>query len=222
MNQIFESLDLSEEVKSDLQEAFDAAVLVEALELAKSKEEAYEEYMYTQLQESRAELEEKLDEYLDRIVEEFVTENTFAIEEAVNKETYESIVEGFGAVLVSAGVDIARIAKAKEVTESTVDVSSDTVDALMEEVLELKAKNAELLKTGLVKESMENMTEMQKDKFLRLATVLDFNAKSPELFINKLDTIAEAVISQKDRKEEMVVESVRDSSKYVSNARHLY
>ena len=44
MKQILENLEIAEEVKTELVESFDKAVLVEAIILAESKEEAYEEY----------------------------------------------------------------------------------------------------------------------------------------------------------------------------------
>jgi hypothetical protein len=237
MKQILENLDLSEEIKTELTESFDAAVLAEATKLVESKEAEYEEYVSTQLEESRADLETKLDEYLTRVVEEFVSENEMAIEESVNGEKFETLLEGINSVLVAAGVEIAQIAEAKE--EADIELAeakavedkelaeSEKVDALMEEVMELKATNAELLKTGLVKESMENMTHVQKEKFMKLAAVVEFDATAPESFITKLDTIAESVVGTKTETKE-VVEAVEVKEEIVENvaswkkASHLY
>jgi hypothetical protein len=232
MKQILENLELSEEIKAELTESFDEAVQAEALALVESKEDEYEEYVSKYLEESRADLENKLDEYLDRIVEEFVSENTFAIEESNNKEKFETILEGFNAVLVGAGVEIAQIAEAKEEADAELaeaaveEAESEKIDALMEELMELKATNAELLKTGLIKESTEDMTDVQKEKFMRLASVAEFNPKAPVDFINKLDTIVESVVRIKPETREVVesvVESVGSNSvPSWKKATHLY
>jgi len=228
MTQILENLDLSDELKAELVESFDAAVLNEALKLSESKEAEYEEYMYAQLQETKLDLETKLDEYLNRVVEEFVQENTFTMDESVNKMAYETLLEGFSSILIAAGVEVAQIAEAKQETsnDAVLESAEEKVDSLMEEVLSLKATNAELLKTGLIKESMEDMTDVQKEKFMKLASVVDFDANAPESFINKLDTIAEATVTRKETK--TVVERVEtivnesNTGTYVSKARHLY
>jgi len=230
MKQILESLDLAEEVKIELSESFDKAVLVEAVKLAESKEEAYEAYMLAQMTEMKEELEDKLDAYLTRVVEEFVTENTFAIDESIKSEKYEAVLEGFNAMLLATGVTIANITEAKEeaVPAVTVVDDSEKVDALVKEILALESKNAELLKTGLIKESMENMTDIQKDKFLKLAKIVEFDAKNPVEFMNKLDTLAESVSAVKVavKEEPVVVAPIVESAtskKYVSaKASHLY
>ena len=250
MKEILENLELSEEVKTELTESFDAAVdaKVEAktLEIVESKEAEYKEYVESQLEESRSSLEAKLEEYLDRVVEEFITENEAKLEEATAEKQYDAVLEGFNAVLVAAGVEIAQIAEAKEEADKELEeiekeeaaelAESERVDALMEEVMGLKATNAELLKTGLVKESMEDMTDVQKEKFMKLATVVEFEAKAPEAFITKLDTIAESVVGAKaevketpeeivestkvEEKEEKVVEVANTPS--WKKASHLY
>ena len=219
MKQILESLEIAEETKVALQESFDKAVAVEAVKLAESKEEAYEEYMLTQMTEMKTELEDTLDAYLEKVVELFVEDNTFAMDESINSEKYEAVLEGFNSLMIATGVEITQIAEAKEVDAST----SEMADKLMAEVIELKAKNAELLKTGLVKESMEDMTAVQKDKFLKLATVVEFDENNPVNFINKMDTLVESVKGEVstpvvEKSEEVVIEAV----KYVSSAAHLF
>lgn len=228
---LFESLDIPEDTKLALSESFDKAVLVEAVKLAESKEDEYEEYMMVQMTEMKSALEGKLDSYLDAVVEEFVSENTFAIDESIKSEKYGAVLEGFNSLMIASGVEIAQIAESKEVKDAadlvsesaSIEKADAKVDALMETVLELKAKNAELLKTGLIKESTEDMTEMQKDKFLKLAQILEFNDKEPLDFIEKLDTIAESIKVTKveDKVEEKVIV---ESEKYdfQAQSRHLY
>ena len=234
MKQILESLEIADETKVALQESFDAAVLKEAVVLAESKEDAYEEYMLAQMTEMKADLEDTLDAYLEKVVEQFVEDNTFAIDESVKSEKYDAVLEGFNSLMIATGVEIAQIAEAKEEEDEAVlaeseeedESASEMADKLMGEVIELKEKNAELLKTGLVKESMEDMTVVQKDKFLKLAQVVEFDASAPVDFINKMDTLVESVkgevatvVAEKvEVKEEVIVEAV----KYVSASSHLF
>ena len=234
MTQILENLDLSEELKSELTESFDKAVLVEAVKLAESKEAEYEEYMTVQMTEMKTDLEDKLDEYLTRVVEEFVEDNTFAIDESIQTEKYEAIMEGFNSLLITSGVELTQIAEAKEISDEEnaivegelEEVNAERADRLMEEVMELKGKNAELLKTGLIKESMETMTELQKDKFLKLASIVEFDATNPVSFIGKLDTLAESVSGEKvevveEITEKVIVEKV-DAKDWSQSSSHLF
>jgi hypothetical protein len=233
MKQILESLELADEVKSELLESFDAAVLAEAVKLAESKEEAYEEYMLAQMTEMKEELEDTLDAYLEKVVEQFVEDNTFAIDESVKSEKYNAVLEGFNSLMIATGVEIAQIAEAKEEadeenaiaeSESSEELAA-MADKLMAENMELKEKNAELLKTGLVKESAEDMTAVQRDKFLKLAQVVEFDASAPVDFIEKMDTLVESVKGEKvvaEKAPEKVEEKVIvESTKYVSAASHL-
>jgi hypothetical protein len=234
MKQILESLDLAEEIKAELTESFEAAVKSEAVALAESKEAEYEEYMSAQLSEMKAELEDTLDAYLEKVVEQFVADNTFAIDESVKSEKYDAVLEGFNSLMIASGVEIAQIAEAKEAEEAELvaeneeaeEAASVLADRLMAENMELKEKNAELLKTGLVKESAEDMTAVQRDKFLKLAAVVEFDEKNPVDFIEKMDTLVESVKGEKivaekvEEKEELVVESTDKS--YVSKASHLF
>jgi hypothetical protein len=215
MKEILESLDLSEDLKNELSESFDKALLVETLKIADAKQEEYEEYVQTQIQESKTELEDQLNAYLDRVIEEFITENELAIEESVNKEKFETLLEGFGAILTTAGVEISDIteAKADKVNKATEEVHeseesyNDKIDALVNEIEELKSVNAELLKTGLIKEASEDMSDLQKEKFTKLVQVIEFNEKKPEEFMTKLNTIAESITSDKAEKIQKVLEA---------------
>jgi len=223
MKQILEKLDLAEEIKEELSESFDAAVLVEAIKLAESREDAYEEYMMAQLEEMKAELEDTLDAYLEKVVEQFVEDNTFAIEESIKSEKYDAVLEGFNSLMIATGVEIAQIAEAKEEIEGETNESAEVLaDRLMEENIALKEKNAELLKTGLVKESAEDMTAFQRDKFLKLARVVEFDENDPVDFIEKMDTLVESVKGEKAQKveEKMIVENV--GSSYLTKASHLF
>jgi len=246
MKELLESLEVSEDVKSILTESFDKAVQSEVTKLVESKEAEYKEYLAEEIQKSQTELSEQLDSYLERVVEEFVKQNTFAIDESIQREKYDAVLEGFESLLTTVGVDVATIAEAKEegsevqeLMEAKEEVS-ELADSLMEENIKLKELNAELLKTGLIKEQAETLTTVEKDKFYKLAEVLDFKEEDAQGFLSKLETLSEAVKSKgKERvteglitenKEQTVTEKVKeiqdnkvkDIKDMIFGASHLY
>lgn len=233
MKQILENLEIAEDTKKALVESFDIAVKAEATKIAESKEAGYEEYIQEQILEMKTNLESTLDSYLDRVVENFVESNTFAMDESIKSAQQDAVLEGFNSLMIATGVEIAQIAEAKEESDSINEDSqkesnartAELADSLMEEVMDLKDKNDELLKTGLVKESMEDMTVLQKTKFLELAKVVEFDGKNPLSFIDKMDTLVEAVKEVGFTKDTPIVERVKTpivESTYTSPARHLY
>lgn len=227
MEMILEKLELSEDQLKEITESFEASVEVKAaekaLEMVESKQPEYDAYIETQIAEQKAELEtykaelvEKMDSYLEKVVEEFVEENTLAMESAVKQEQNDALVEGFNSLLIAAGVELTNIAEAKEVeTEGVVeemqkdiDATNGTVDTLMEQVSALKEQNAELLKTGLIAEETADLTVVQKEKFLKLAETLDFDATNAIKFIGQLDAIKETLTTTKEVTESKTEETV--------------
>lgn len=102
-----------------------------------------------------------------------------------------------------------------EYNEST----KQLVDRLMKENLELKKAKEDIIIKGVLMEESFNMTEIQKDKFFKLAEALDKSDK--EKFLADLDLVKESIV----KVEEVVVESVDDkktvAERYISKAKHL-
>lgn len=252
MEMILEKLDsevFTEELKKELQESFDASVEAKsaekAVELVEAKEAEYKEYVAEELATYKTELADKLDSYLDQVIEKFVEENTLAMESAVKAEQTDALLEGFNSLLVAAGVEVATIAEAKEEVDTEVSESiekdlveaNETVDSLMEQNLALKAQNEELLKTGLIAEEMASLNVVQKEKFVKLAETLEFNAKDAVKFIAQLDAIKETIGADvapveesktevKTEETTIIDESTKVDKKevalYESKASHLY
>lgn len=251
MNMILEKLDsevFTDELKKELQESFDASVEAKsaekAVELVEAKEVEYKEYLAEEVAKHKTELADKLDAYLDQVVEKFVEENTLAMESAVKAEQMDAVLEGFNSLLIATGVEVATIAEAKEESDEEVSESiekdlveaNETNDSLMEQLIELKAQNEELLKTGLIQEEMASLNVVQKEKFVKLAETLDFDAKDAVKFIAQLDAIketigAEVAVEEKktedDKSKETIIDEStkvddKDKALYESKASHLY
>ena len=250
MEMILEKLDsevFTDELKQELQESLEATIEVraaeKATELVEAKEAEYKEYVAEELSSYKADLAEKLDSYLDQVVEKFVEDNTLAMEAAVKTEQTDAILEGFNSLLIAAGVEVATIAEAKEESDEEVSESIEkdlveaeaTNDSLMEQIIALKAQNEELLKTGLIQEEMASLNVVQKEKFVKLAEHLDFDAKDAVKFIAQLDAIKETIgaeVKVEESKTEVKTEEtiIDESTKadekevvlYKSKASHLY
>jgi len=224
MNEILESLEVPFETKSALQESFDKSVMLEALKIAEGKEELYEEYMFNQLTEMKSELEDTLDSYLTKVVEEFVEENSFEINESIKAEKYDAVLEGFNSLMIATGVEIAQIAEAKETLPSGSNLEGMN-DRLMEENIALKESNALLLKTGLIQEHAEGMTSLEKNRFFKLAEMVEFDDARASKFVDTLDTLVNEVKITKNKfnKPSRIQESkMLNESAYTPTATHLF
>lgn len=240
MEQILENLDLSPELKLSIQESFNTAVLEATNVLVEAKTAEHKEYLdglieskleeYKTLAEAKdVETEARMETYMTAVVNEFVEKNVMAIEEEVQKAKYDAVVEAFEAMLVTTGVSIKKIEEAK-VESEVVQVSEDDktmMNTLAQEVASLRFTNAELLKTGIIKEAMEDMNLVQKEKFLTLAKTVTYSAKETDAYVANLNVLAESIRGIKEtpvasENQDVVVESIQ-SKKYVSaKASHLY
>jgi hypothetical protein len=95
--------------------------------------------------------------------------------------------------------------------------SKDLIDRLMKENLELKKEKDELIIMGFVLEESASMTELQKEKFIKLSESL--NSSDKEKFLEDLLVIKNTILESQEEKPEE--ETIQESKKYVSKASHL-
>lgn len=234
---------LTESVVSELKSAFDAQVSLRVEEFTKSTllsenekmldlyDTKLEEFKTTlneskekELEEYKNEIVESLDSYLDVVVGEFLKENKIAIDEEVSAIKSKTILEAFDAILVTAGIDVARIVEGKdkeevEVSESAAKKLSDMEDRynnLLEEKKILETKNTEMLVLGLKNELSEGLSVVQKDRFNKLADLVDI-IDDKKVYLTKLEaikesimstnTVTETIVDDKSKKVEVITES---------------
>lgn len=167
-------------------------------ELNESKEKEVEEY--------KESLVEALDGYLEIVVEEFLKENKIAIETEIEAEKSKAIVEAFETILVTAGVDVARIVEAKKEAEVEDEINEgkqvEELEARFNKVLDenkaLRAKNDEMLKLGLKSELSEGLSMVQKDKFMKLAEIVEMDSDKAK-YLKKLEAIRESVMGEESK-----------------------
>lgn len=230
VQKLFESLDekiFTPELKQSLTEKFEEAVQAKAEvtaqiladELSEAKidelDEKVEQYSAYLLEESQAKIDEfkktiteKLEDYMDLVVQEFVSEAKESLSESLKSEKADMLIEAFDSMLISGGVDFTTIMSAKEDLQES-QSSSDRVDQLVEEVIQLKAEREELLRMGLIAELSEGLTLVQAQRFRRLASIVEFTT-GPE-FSDKLETLLESIKDFKDSGDSDDTKSITES-----------
>lgn len=215
LQKLFESLDekvftadLKESMEKEFNEAVEAKATViaderieEEIDRLSEKSEEHIKFLdekseeYVELKES--EMLEAVDKYLDRVVAEFLEEAEESLQESVKSEKADMIIEAFDSMLVATGVEVSRIAEAKkdsgeEGLSEKLKESTERYDSLVNENIELQEKNEKLIKMGVIAEMSEGLSLVEREKFNRLANLVEFSQDSA--FADKLETIRESVI----------------------------
>jgi len=195
MQKLFESLNISDELKQELSEKFEKAINEKAEILAESKaEELFEAKKENFINETA----DKLDDYLSIVAEEYAGEIAKLKENNLKVQKAETIIEGVGAVLTAAGIDVATIVKIAEdgLNESSEDNTEyfemkKQLDDVVNEKVELKREKTELIKAGIVLENAieENLSLMETEKLKKLAEKLDQDLTLEEFNESVLDLI---------------------------------
>jgi hypothetical protein len=192
LDSIFESAQLSPEVKTQFQMVFETAVKSQAIKLAETHineiAEQSNALVETQVQGEIAELQETLNKYLDHVAKHWLEENTLAVDNSIKVAMFESMMVGLKELFVENNVTV---------PEESVDVVAELEAEIAESREELNAslnENAELAKSinvlkrdAIVESSIASLAESQKEKVKDLVEGLEFN----ELFGNKLSAIVE-------------------------------
>ena len=198
---ILESMDIDVELKAQLSEAFDKAVL-------ETVTEKMDEYVETQLTEKTQLLEEEykekveylteaLDGYLSTVVEEFIEENAPTFEAQIEEEKTKTLLEAFDTMVKVLGVDMMTIAEAKDESglEAKVEKLDEEVSNLADKLVEAKREADKYLKMGLISELKQDLTVIEGEKFEKLAEMVEFS-RDPS-YVQKLETIKESITSQR-------------------------
>lgn len=206
-------------VQAKLDEAFDVKVSEKALELVEAKDAEYSKYLEEaeathkkEADEFKNSVVESIDAYLEQYVSEKVSENLAGMENDINQVKAKAIVETFEKL----GLTVAITEKTSEevIAESVQVIAKELEDlkvkfnATINENISLKNSIVESKKSELVKESAEKLTEIQKEKFLKLVETfgdsedLDSFAKKVSIAVDSLSTITEEVKKEPLKTEE--------------------
>lgn len=208
-NALFESLDLNDEMKVQLTEAFDKAVLTKSVELmdehVETKVSEAKELLEEEYSEKVEDLEDTLDGYLTSVVEEFVADNAASYETQIEDEKTKKLLEMFDAMLVITGVTMSDINESRSDRDIREDANSleNQIDRLDTRLSEKEADLAKarreantFLKAGVIAETKEGLSMIESEKFEKLAEMITFSRD--EAYTSALDTIKASIIDSRD------------------------
>ncbi len=243
INEMFESMDVDQEQKIALSEAFDKAVLVKTTSLL-------DEHVETKLQEKVEVIEEEykekiellessLDGYLDTVVSEFISENAPMYEAQINDEKAKTLLEMFDNMVQIVGVDMLTINEGKidrdseeyeASSENQLAVLENKLADMVDKLVESNRSADKYLQAGIIAETKEGLSLLESDKFEKLAELVLFERTAE--YLEKLELIKEAILDSRGvtfeepkagklpgnafrQPEEVDVKSATDFSKYI-------
>jgi hypothetical protein len=207
MDALFNNEDLSEDFRTKASTIFESAVITRAITVVEEMEKEILESAEETIEEIKAELEEQVDSYLNYVVEQWVKDNEVAIESGLKSEVVEDFMVGLKNLFA----------------EHYIDVPSEKVDvleAMVDEVEELKSKLNEALNTNIelskaivesrksemISSVCEGLTATQAEKVKTLAEGVEFTTEGE--YTKKLEIIRENYFTAEPSK-------VKDVSKQI-------
>lgn len=227
IDKLFEGVELSEDAKKQVNEAFESAVNEKAKEKADEivadRVELMEAESKTKIEEAIEEktselekinekyvseeviphIQEQVNSYLKYVIKEWTEENKLAVDNGIKVELAESIISKNKELLESFGVAVDSDKALDELQESKEQLKKDLDESLAKQTS--LAEEKESLEKELVISSVSNelgLTESQKEKLSKLAEKVSY--KDKESFGAKVKELSESefVTDSKEKLEE--------------------
>ena len=211
--------DLSEEFKQKAATIFEAAIKAKVKEESQRLQGEYETKLKEDTETHKAELVEKVDSYLNYVVEEWMQENKIAIERGIKGEIAEDFIGGLKKLFEDHYIDVPD--EKYNVLEDQASKIEDLEKKLNEEIeknVKLNKDNGELKKEEIIKKSSEDLTDVEKEKFNKLAEEVEYS--NEEDFTSKVKTIKESYFGAKEEAKSNDIDDVAvgDGSEQVDPA----
>ena len=211
--------DLSEEFKQKAATIFEAAIKAKVKEESQRLQGEYETKLEEDTEAHKAELVEKVDSYLNYVVEEWMQENKIAIERGIKGEIAEDFIGGLKKLFEDHYIDVPD--EKYNVLEDQASKIEDLEKKLNEEIeknVKLNKDNGELKKEEIIKKSSEDLTDVQAEKFNKLAEEVEYS--NEEDFTSKVKTIKESYFGAKEEAKSNDIDDVAvgDGSEQVDPA----
>ena len=211
--------DLSEEFKQKAATIFEAAIKAKVKEESQRLQGEYETKLKEDTETHKAELVEKVDSYLNYVVEEWMQENKIAIERGIKGEIAEDFIGGLKKLFEDHYIDVPD--EKYNVLEDQASKIEDLEKKLNEEIeknVKLNKDNGELKKEEIIKKSSEDLTDVEAEKFNKLAEEVEYS--NEEDFTTKVKTIKESYFGKKEEAKSSDIDDVAvgDGSEQVDPA----
>ena len=202
--------DLSEEFKQKAATIFEAAIKAKVKEESQRLQGEYETKLKEDTETHKAELVEKVDSYLNYVVEEWMQENKIAIERGIKGEIAEDFIGGLKKLFEDHYIDVPD--EKYNVLEDQASKIEDLEKKLNEEInknVELNKSNGELKKEEIIAKSSEDLTDVEAEKFNKLAEEVEYS--NEEDFTSKVKTIKESYFGAKEEAKTSEIDDVAAS-----------
>lgn len=194
LDTIFESTELSDEVKSKFSIVFESVVKQHAIALAEKHideiSDMAEELAEQKSAEKEAVLIENVDKYFNHITDTWLSENKVQVDRDIKSNLFESLLGSLKVAFIEHNITVPTesvdvVAELEEeLRESNVELNKtlDKVTALNESMLKMQ-------RDSVIAESTKNLNDVQKEKVLSLSEGIAFGDK----FKTKIEAIVEMV-----------------------------
>ena len=189
--------DLSEEFKEKAATIFETAIKAKVKEESQRLQGEYETKLKEDTEAHKADVVEKVDSYLNYVVEEWMQENKIAIERGIKGEIAEDFIGGLKKLFEDHYIDVPD--EKYNVLEDQASKIEDLEKKLNEEIEKNVNQNktiGELKREDIAKAVSENLTDVEKEKFNKLAEEVEYS--NEEDFTTKVKTIKESYFGKKD------------------------
>lgn len=204
-----ENTELGEETLTKVKVLFESQVNATIALREAELEESFAKILAEEVENIRAELATKVDKYLDHVADLYIQENAVAIESALRADTAERFMKGLYNLFKECHMTIPEEKlDVAELLSNKVDELEEQLDVTLKSNVDLAAKVKEFEKKAVVAEKSEGLTQVQKDKVVKLAESIDFDGNLAE-YSKKLDIVIESNLSDKsEKKTNLITEEI--------------
>tara|TARA_R110002049_G_scaffold223_3_gene1361 strand:+ start:1496 stop:2629 length:1134 start_codon:yes stop_codon:yes gene_type:complete len=191
--------DLSEEFKQKAATIFETAIKAKVKEESQRLQGEYETKLKEDTEAHKADVVEKVDSYLNYVVEEWMQENKIAIERGIKGEIAEDFIGGLKKLFEDHYIDVPD--EKYNVLEDQASKIEDLEKKLNEEIEKNVTSHktiGELKRDDIAKAVSENLTDVEKEKFNKLAEEVEYS--NEEDFTTKVTTIKESYFGKQEAK----------------------
>jgi hypothetical protein len=183
--------ELSEEFQEKAKIIFESAIRSKVAEVKEQLQDAYEDALVEEINTIKESLVERVDSYLEYVADEWISDNQLAVEHGLKTEMTESFLVGMKQLFEDHYVTIPE--EKYDVIESMVDKLDEMEGKLNEQIqrnVALNQRLAESVADVIFADVAEGLALSQKDKLASLAENVEFD--SEQSYREKLVTLRES------------------------------
>lgn len=198
LSSVFESVQLSDEAKTNFSTVFEATVKRTAMKLAESHISKIAEKADEEVEKAKEDADEKAEKkisesasrFLDHIAKEWLAENKLAVDRGIKSDLFESMLGGLKELFVEHNV-VVPTESVDVVAEMEEELAEQTAETgrLFEELSKRDKYIAYVQRETAIAESTRELTESQKEQVVDLLEGVEFS----DSFTNKLGSIVAMV-----------------------------